>query len=94
MENNTKNIVFATGAGLAVGALLGVLFAPAKGEATRATIKNKVSGLKDKVSQIDPLEMLSELKGKVEAKFQEEKSEAKDELLAQINALEKVIEQA
>ena len=87
MENSTKNVLIAAGTGLAVGAALGVLFAPAKGEETRAAIKNKVKG-------IDPMALIQELKDKVEDKYKEEKSEAKDDLIAQIHELEKVIENA
>lgn len=87
MENSTKNVLVAAGTGLAVGTVLGVLFAPAKGEETRKAIKNKVSG-------IDPLALLQDLKDKVETKYEHEKSEVKDDLIAQIQELEKVIDKA
>jgi gas vesicle protein len=53
MEKSTKNMLIAAGAGLAVGAIAGVLFAPAKGTETRAAIGDKYSVLKDKIVESD-----------------------------------------
>lgn len=46
--NNTGKVVVAAAAGLAVGALAGILFAPASGKETRAKIAGKAAELKDK----------------------------------------------
>lgn len=47
MESNTKNILIAGVAGLALGAIAAVLLAPAKGSDTRAAIADKASDLRD-----------------------------------------------
>ena len=39
--NNTSKVLIALAAGTAVGAALGILFAPAKGEETRESIMKK-----------------------------------------------------
>lgn len=100
MENSTKNIITATGVGLTIGAALGLLFAPAKGKKTRSKIKGQVKDLTDKVADLknsvvsgetNPLEMLSNLKHHVEAEMKEGKTEVKDELLEQIQKLEKAL---
>ena len=53
--NNTGKILVAAAAGAAVGAVLGILFAPDKGSETRRKIaeqKNKIAdGLKEKFNQ-------------------------------------------
>jgi gas vesicle protein len=50
--NNTSKVVVALAAGVAVGAVLGILFAPAKGEETRKKLsedgKKIADGLKNK----------------------------------------------
>ena len=55
MKNN-KKILLALGAGLAIGGLLGVLFAPRKGSDTRKKIKdtgNEVNEkMKEKINQV------------------------------------------
>jgi gas vesicle protein len=94
MENSTKNIIIAGVGGVAVGALLGILFAPAEGKKTRAAIKSKTEDIVDSVKSLDPEELLLILKDKVETKFKEGKSDAKDELLKQIKLLESKIEKA
>jgi gas vesicle protein len=45
---NTSKILIALGTGLAIGGILGVLFAPDKGENTRHKIAEKSKELKDK----------------------------------------------
>jgi gas vesicle protein len=47
MEKGTKNTLIAIGSGLAVGAILGVLFAPNKGIDTR----RKITEAKDKLAE-------------------------------------------
>lgn len=94
MEDNTKNILIAGVGGIAVGALLGVLFAPAEGKKTRAAIKSKTEGIVETVKNMDPEELLLILKDKVETKFKSGKSDVKDELLKQIQVLEAKIEKA
>jgi gas vesicle protein len=52
----TNNIILGVVSGLAVGAILGVLFAPEKGETTRKKIATKGSDLADNLkSQFDDL---------------------------------------
>ena len=46
--NDTGKIVLAAAAGIAVGALAGVLLAPASGKETREKLMGKASDLKDK----------------------------------------------
>lgn len=94
MKSGTKSMIAAGVGGLAVGVLLGILFAPAEGKKTRAAIKQKKDDLVDKVTSIDPKEIIAALKAKVESKFQEEKSDVKDSLLEQIHELETAISKA
>ena len=47
--NNTSKIITAVAAGAAVGAILGVLFAPDKGSETRRKIKAKGDQIADEV---------------------------------------------
>lgn len=94
MKSGTKNMIAVGVGGIAVGALLGILFAPAEGKKTRAAIKNKTNDLVGKVSSVDPAEVIATLKSKVESKFQDGKSDIKDNLLAQIQKLETAIEKA
>lgn len=91
MENQTKNVLVALGTGVAIGALVGILFAPAKGSETRANIGNKVSDLKHSLvsKKNDAMEHLASLKEKVETALKNGKAEVKDELLEQIKNLEK-----
>ena len=48
MKNSSK-VLIALGAGLAIGGVLGVLFAPGKGSDTRKKISDAGNGLADKV---------------------------------------------
>lgn len=94
MEKSTRNVLIASGTGLAVGALLGVLFAPAKGSETRAAIKGKVNEIKDKVAEVDPLEAINKLKASVENGLDNGKTTVKKELIEQIQKLEAAIDKA
>jgi len=48
MKNSSK-VLIALGAGMAIGGLLGVLFAPAKGTDTRKKISDTANNLSDKL---------------------------------------------
>ena len=53
---STGKVVLGTVAGLAMGALAGILFAPGKGSATREQIKDKSDDYVDKLkSKVDEL---------------------------------------
>lgn len=49
--NNTVKVLIAAAAGAAVGAALGILFAPAKGEDTRENIMKKSKDFADEVAK-------------------------------------------
>lgn len=49
--NNTSKVLIALAAGTAVGAALGILFAPAKGEDTRENIIKKGKELADDLTK-------------------------------------------
>lgn len=96
MEDNTKNILIAAGSGLAVGALLGVLLAPAKGSETREKIANKAHEAKDTIieKKDEIAENIIGLKGKVTTLFKDSKNLTKEQLEAKIQELEKLIKTA
>ena len=73
MKKNKKGLgkLFA---GLAVGAGLGILFAPKKGSETRVELKNKMDDLLAKLKDIDA----KEVKENIEAKIYEIKEEWED----------------
>ena len=51
MENNNKKIMIAAASGLAIGALAGILFAPASGKETRNRIKKAGNQVTDNVNE-------------------------------------------
>lgn len=61
-------------AGAAIGAGLGILFAPKKGSETRQELKEKLDELANKVKGID----VEEVRESIEAKIEEIKEELKD----------------
>lgn len=74
---NTSKILIAVGAGLAVGAILGVLFAPDKGSETRYKIGNSGKKLRDKFGRKikhgkdEMKEQIKEVVEKVNGKLEE-----------------------
>lgn len=96
MEKSTRNVIIAGVSGLAVGAALGVLFAPAEGKKTRAKLKEKASDLADNFSKKveQPEDLFSELKEKLNASLTNGKTELKDELIEQIEELEASLKKA
>lgn len=61
-------------AGMAIGAGIGILFAPKKGSETRRELKQKMEDLINKAKDIDALEVKETIEGKIE----EIKAELKD----------------
>lgn len=72
--NNSSKILAAVAAGVAAGAVLGILFAPDKGVATRKKIsdqgKKLAEGIKDKLNK--GKEKLNDLKEDIEQKIKAE----------------------
>lgn len=71
MKKNAK-LLMAVGAGLLVGGILGVLFAPDKGTETRRKIADQGKKLADKVKNRfhkEKEDLLSRVNGKVEAEI-------------------------
>jgi len=72
---NTSKILVALGAGLAIGGLLGVLFAPDKGSVTRHKIADSSKKLADQLGRKIKLgkeRLQNELKAMVNDKVEEE----------------------
>lgn len=67
---STEKVIVGLLAGLAAGALLGVLFAPDKGSETRRKISENGEAFADKLK-----EKFNELIGKMDEKFEETKDE-------------------
>lgn len=80
MASNTSNTVIALLAGAALGAGLGLLFAPDKGSETRKKIKDKFKKGKEELSDKYD-ELIGTLKGKV-AKVERKFGESLDELVS------------
>ncbi len=92
-DSNLKGILVAAGSGLAVGAILGVLFAPDKGSKTRQKIADKASDLKDQFvdKKEDLTDMILSLKSKIQDTVQSDGGESSDDLMKKIEELEKLI---
>ncbi|MFD1551126.1 YtxH domain-containing protein [Putridiphycobacter roseus] len=98
MESNTSKVILAAGAGVAMGVIAGILFAPAKGTETRDLLKGKAEEVKDqiknKVNSFEPADILASLKKRVAEGLVEGKDEVKAALLAEIKALQAEIEKS
>ncbi len=94
MDDQTKNMLLAGLGGVAVGTLIGILFAPAEGKKTRAAISGKAEELTDKVSSLDAEEILEAIQKKLQNGVENTKDAAKDELLERIEKLEEAIKKA
>lgn len=81
MASNTSNTVIALLAGAALGAGLGLLFAPDKGSETRKKIKDKFKKGKEELSDKYD-ELIGTLKGKV-AKVERKFGDSLDELVSE-----------
>jgi gas vesicle protein len=70
---NTSKVLIALGAGLAIGGILGVLFAPDKGSETRKKISDSGKKLADKINRKVKLgkEKLEEELSKVNGEMEE-----------------------
>ena len=64
--NNTSKVLVTLASGVALGAALGILFAPDKGTETRKKIKNKSKKLADDVKH-----KYEDLKGSLKGKVQD-----------------------
>ena len=83
MERNFSTFI----AGAAIGAVLGVLFAPAKGSVTRRRIKAVAEDTLDEAST--SIEALKEL---VQTEGEGLKESAREKILCQIDKLERALE--
>lgn len=86
MENETKKIIGALLIGTAVGAAIGILFAPAKGSETRKAIGKKSEDISDAIKE-KISELLESIKGesdsvkeKIAEKFSENGNSKKAEV--------------
>jgi gas vesicle protein len=75
MSNNNENTLFALLAGAAIGAGIGVLYAPDKGTKTRGKIKHKAEDIKHDIS-----ERVTHAKEDLTRSVNEKKQEIKDKL--------------
>ena len=73
--STTKNVIYGILGGVAVGATLGILFAPAKGSKTRRKIKEAVEDSTDAI-----VEKTHEWKDQLNHLFTTKKGEFKEEL--------------
>ncbi len=107
MEDKTKNILIAAGSGIAVGAVLGILFAPASGKETRKNIATKANSAKEAIVEkateakeaiVENKEMIAEsivgLKGNVKSLFKDSKDLTKEQLEQKIKELEEILKSA
>lgn len=92
METDTKKVIGALLIGTAIGAAIGILFAPAKGSETRKTIADKsgdlAGSLKDKFNEFIEgfSNEASAVKDKVKSKLEDGANHVKDELKSKQNA--------
>lgn len=94
--SNAKNLTIAAASGAAVGALAGILLAPAKGSESRQYVIDKFKSLRGKASDMaeDLSGKMSSIKDSLEAKKNEIKSDVRAKLLSEIEALEARIAKA
>lgn len=80
MSNDRSNIILPLLAGLAVGAALGVLFAPRPGSETRAAIRRKAEEARDGLEDLvdEARERFAEAKARTSGTASNAKGEARD----------------